>query len=116
MKWLSEWVKTDYIEPGIAKYDDHDDDDSHDNNDDNDDNNDEVVQWTCPTTLSPTSPCMMMTMKIIIMTVVALKMTTMMLRCAQPAQMRDKLLLTSPSAAFKCLGLSPPPPPPFHYL
>jgi len=43
MKWLSEWVKTDYIEPGIAK-------------------------------------------------------------CAQPTPMQDKLLLTSPSAAFKCHG------------
>jgi len=43
MKWLSEWVKTDYIEPGIAK-------------------------------------------------------------CAQPSPMQDKLLLTSPSAAFKCHG------------
>ena len=43
MKWLSEWVKTDYIEPGIAK-------------------------------------------------------------CSQPAAMQDKLLLTSPSASFKCEG------------
>jgi hypothetical protein len=43
MKWLSEWVKTDYIEPGIAK-------------------------------------------------------------CSEPAKMRDKLLLTSPSASFKCSG------------
>lgn len=43
MKWLSEWVKTDYIEPGIAK-------------------------------------------------------------CSQPAEMQDKLLLTSPSASFKCGG------------
>ena len=37
MKWLSEWVKTDYIEPGIAKQDKnhldyHDDDDDIDDN------------------------------------------------------------------------------------
>lgn len=43
MKWLSEWVKTDYIEPGIAK-------------------------------------------------------------CTQPPSMKDKLLLTSPSSSFQCLG------------
>lgn len=41
MKWLSEWVKTDYIEPGIAK-------------------------------------------------------------CSQPPEMKDKLLLTSPSNSFQC--------------
>ena len=41
MRWLSEWVKTDYIEPGIAK-------------------------------------------------------------CAMPALMKDKLLLTSPSNLFQC--------------
>ena len=41
MRWLSEWVKTDYIEPGIAK-------------------------------------------------------------CAKPALMKDKLLLTSPSNLFLC--------------
>ena len=43
MKWLSEWVKTDYIEPGIAKYDDHhDNDDNHENGDDIDNNDGQV--------------------------------------------------------------------------
>jgi slit protein 2 len=43
MKWLSEWVKTDYIEPGIAK-------------------------------------------------------------CSHPPEMKDKLLLTSPTSLFQCIG------------
>ncbi len=47
MKWLSEWVKTDYIEPGIAK-------------------------------------------------------------CSHPPEMKDKLLLTSPTSLFQCIGQFPP--------
>ena len=48
MKWLSEWVKTDYIEPGIAKYDDHhDNDDNHEDGDDID-NNDTQVRPASP--------------------------------------------------------------------
>lgn len=43
MKWLADWVKRDYVEPGIA-------------------------------------------------------------RCAEPAAMRDKLLLTTPATAFQCKG------------
>ena len=48
MKWLSEWVKTDYIEPGIAKYDDDnaDDYDFEDYYHDEGDNNGAQV---CPT-------------------------------------------------------------------
>lgn len=45
MKWLAEWVKGDYIEPGIA-------------------------------------------------------------RCAEPAPLKDKLILTTPSSLFQCKGTS----------
>ena len=48
MKWLSEWVKTDYIEPDITMYDDHHHDDN-DNYDDNDaDNNGVQVRPASP--------------------------------------------------------------------
>ena len=50
MKWLSEWVKTDYIEPGIAKYDDHhhDDNDNYEDDDNDADNNDAQVRRASP--------------------------------------------------------------------
>ena len=51
MKWLSEWVKTDYIEPGIAKYDDdHNDadDDDYYHDEDNADTNGAQVRPASP--------------------------------------------------------------------